>query len=377
MGDPLDTNGHGADIKDETRQDKGGQEGDDNGHLPGHELGARDRGDKQAHGDGGEHEQGRGQGQGGKRTVQRHMEEEDSHAYREQHTAHPQDEIGHDFSQQDLFYPHRRHQQGLHGAAFPFPGNHHGGEHGADERHDDRDQPRYQIVATAHSRIIPDPLFDLDRNMQRSAKLGRCSAEPLQPDPVDVALEEPGLVGIDAVDDNRNRGPAAGAQLPGKIRPQPDNTVHPPLHHGALGLLDGKHHPGGKILGLVKPADQGRGLGAGLFHHQGNGHIAGIKGHPVTEQEQEHNRQKKGDADTGRITDDLQALLADQAAHPHAGFFPIHWLREQRVTVMGVPVHQRLPDLFRALGIPEQVPVLGINGALIDQKIHVNGLTPE
>ena len=48
----------------------------------------------------------------------------------------------------------------------------------------------------------------------------------------------------------------------------------------------------------------------------------------------------------------------------------------QRLTTRIVPAQNTLPDVLRRLGEPEQIPVLWIDGTLIDQKIDVHGPTP-
>jgi hypothetical protein len=206
MGDDADGRRHRLDIEDEARKNKGGQKGDDDGDLPGHKLIAGDTGNQQPHAQRRQQKERRAGEQHPETTDQGDGEKPDGQCHGEQHAAHAHDKIRNQFAQQNLAHGDRSGHEGLHGAAFPLTGYHQGGQQGANEGHDHRDQTRHQIVPAAQGGIEPDAVFAVHRDDQRGSGVERALLQPVLPDALHIALQNARIVGIYPVDQNTDGG---------------------------------------------------------------------------------------------------------------------------------------------------------------------------
>ena len=74
------------------------------------------------------------------------MEKELASQEAEQETKHPQSEVGDKLADEKLSRSHGGDEKRLERSPFPFPGNHHGGEERADDRHHQDNQARDEEI---------------------------------------------------------------------------------------------------------------------------------------------------------------------------------------------------------------------------------------
>ena len=153
------------------------------------------------------------------------MEQEPGRQQAEHQPDHAQHEVRDRLAEQDLVGAHRRDEQGFKRAAFPLARHHQGGQQGADQRHDQHDQAGHQEVVAVVGLVEPEPaLHDHRRRAGSGLALGRAARRPLADRPLRVALDDPGAVGVGAVDDDLHLGVAQG-QAPREVGADADDAV--------------------------------------------------------------------------------------------------------------------------------------------------------
>jgi hypothetical protein len=142
--------------------------------------------------------------------------------------------------------------------------------------------------------------------------------DPFLQHPAGVALDQPGAVGIDAVDNHLHRRRLALFQAGGRIALKLDDPIHPariePVHGGPHGgqannlEMRRSIEPGGQ---LADRRDR-------VIQHDGQGHVFGIQRHPVAEEKEQDQGQDDGQGDAARIPADLEHFLAQNPPQAHS-----------------------------------------------------------
>src|SRR5690606_2478635 len=150
--------------------------------------------------------------------------------------------IGHDFADEDLAGANRRHEKGLERAAFPLARHHERGEKGADQRHDDDNQARYEKPRAGVRLVEPDTLLDAYR-ADTAGQRGRFgSARTGQRDrALSISQHHARTIRIDTVDERLDRR-GTGGKLAAEIRSEMDDPVDLAIEHELLRLA--RRHQG-------------------------------------------------------------------------------------------------------------------------------------
>ena len=149
---------------------------------------------------------------------QRHVEEKDCHRHGDGEIDQPDGEVGQEFSEDELRRAHRRGDELLHRAGFPFAGDGEGREQCGDQSHDDREDAGNDEVAAGQIGVEPDAGAQIESG---AGGLAGAAADLVERellvegkcDGLGVAEDEAGGVGVGAIDDGLHGGGAAGVEI--------------------------------------------------------------------------------------------------------------------------------------------------------------------
>ena len=311
---------HAVDLEDEAGQHDRRQEGGVQRHHRRVELVAGEGGDQQAHAEGAGEEQAADQQQDRQRTAIGYAEHPDRHRHAQRHGDHAEEVIRDQLGEQQLAARHLGGEQGFHGAALPFAGDHQRGENGADHRHDDGDGAGNDVVPADGRRVEPVAHLHVNQRLVVAPPIGGALLLPNLPYALGIALHEVGGVRLAAVGDHLDGGAVVRAR---HALVEIHRDHHQAADHAGLHLLD--QLPAVVADGRFDIGRTGERLGqiarvfALLLHQNAQMQLAGVQVDAVAEDKQQHQRDNEGDQAAAGIAQYLPRLLQAQRAQSAPG----------------------------------------------------------
>ena len=229
------------------------------------------------------------------------------------HRAKAQQVIGQHLGGDQLAHQQRRGHDRLHRAALPLARHHQGGEQRADDRHHHSNGTGHQKIAADRARIEPVAQFEIDHRGIGMAACDGALLHPIAAHALGIVGHERGIIGHRAIGDRLDRALPIG-NLAAEILRDHDDATDGARHQIVLqrGHRADLHHlePARIAIGLCKA---GGGFASILLGDADTG-AAGVEVEGIAEDQQQDDRQQKGDQDGGRIAQDLQGFLQRHGA---------------------------------------------------------------
>ena len=329
LREPLQDWGHGGDVEDEAREQKGRQKAREKSCLGSHKLALHVHRDEQSLAKGAEHEDGRDGKKSQIGSPEGHVEDQDGKNCAQDEREHAQGKVGDKLAKDELQTGDGCCQHGFHGAALPLSGKDQGGEQRAYEGHDDRDGAWHKEVHALGRRVVPKALLHRDLGRMNTALAHEAPYVP-KDDALRVGLQKACGIGLCAVNHklqggrdfplsvgfgkkilaSRTLGKACQAAL--VVFPDAYKALDCGLAHGQVHFLHvvADVHP--KPGRGRKVRDQGRGgLGLALVE-DANAQKALVQADAVAKEKEEEGWQKKRYHVGGGVAHNLGEFLGNE-----------------------------------------------------------------